>query len=304
MALALQTSVLGRTPTTLLPDIERKLYGNQRTQLNRLNGAVVTAATSMTLGFDLDGVRPGAYAEIDSELVFVWSTSGQAATVQRGMLGTTPASHADLSVVRVEPRFLQAEMVEEINKEIRSWPVGVYRRYVGDLTISATQNAIDADGLSGVTGVGLSRVQMNPSSTTLEKWLRVDGARLERRQNSTSFPSGYGLVIPNEPGNGRTLRVVARAPYSDVSLAVGADFGSVGMTGDLVDIIPWGVVGRLLMTRDVARTDANAQGRSRPADEVHSGDAVQVGRAMLQVRDELLVEAANRLVAEDGMGWA
>jgi hypothetical protein len=37
---------------------------------------------------------------------------------------------------------------------------------------------------------------------------------------------------------------------------------------------------------------------------VHAGDAVEVGRAMLQTRDQLLVEAANRLMAEDGMGWA
>jgi hypothetical protein len=58
------------------------------------------------------------------------------------------------------------------------------------------------------------------------------------------------------------------------------------------------------MTRDVARTDANAQGRSRPAEEVRSGEAVQVGRAMLDMRNQLLVEASNRLLAEDGMGWA
>lgn len=303
MALALQTSVLGRTPTTLQPDIERKLYGNQRTQLNRLNGAVVTAATTMTMGFDMDGVRPGAYLEVDSELVFVWSVAGQVATVQRQMLGTTPTSHADQSIVRVEPRFLMAEMLDEIVKEIRSWPPNIYRRYVGDLSIGASTNAIDVDGLSGVDNAQLLRVQVNPSTTTREKWLRVDGARIERRQNTTSFPSGYGLAIPSDLGTARTLRVVARAPYSNITLAAAADFGSLGLTNDLVDIIPWGVVGRLLLTRDVARTDANAQGRSRPAEEVRPGDAAQIGRAMLQERDRMLNDASNRLMAEDGMGW-
>jgi hypothetical protein len=303
MAVALQTSTLGRTPTSLQPTIERYLYGNQRTQLNRLNGAMTTAATTMTLGFDLDGVRPGGYVEVDSELTYVWSTSGQVATVQRGMLGTTAASHVDLSVARIEPRFLQVEMLEEINKEIRSWPTNVYRRYVGDLAITAAQDAIDLDGLSGVLNAQLLRVQRSPDTAREEKWLRMEGARMERRQQSAAFPSGYALVIPSDIGFARTLRVVVRSPFSGTALAVGSDFGSVGLTDDLVDIIPWGVVGRLLMTRDVARTDANAQGRSRPAEEVHAGDAVNVGRAMLQTRDQLLVEAANRLVAEDGMGW-
>lgn len=304
MALALQSSVLSRTPTTLLPQIERKLYGTQRGQLNRLNGAVVTAATTMTMGFDMDGVRAGGYFEVDSELCFVWSVAGQVATVQRGMLSTTPASHSDLTVVKVEPRFLTTEILDEINTEIRSWPTNVYRRYVGDLSVAASVNSLDLDGLSGVPSAGLMRVQANSGNTLDERWLRVDGARMERRQNSTSFPSGYGLVLPAEYGQARTLRVVVRSPFSEVNLAASADFGSVGLTNDMVDIIPWGVVGRLLMTRDVARTDANAQGRSRPAEEVRPGDAAQIGRAMLEQRDAMLAELANRLLAEDGMGWA
>jgi hypothetical protein len=304
MAVALQTSVLSRTPTTLIPAIERQLYGNQRTQLNRLNGACTTGASLMTLGFDLDGVRAGAYAEVDSELVFVWSTSGQTATIQRAMLGTTAANHADLSVVRVEPRFLQAEMLDEIVKEIRSWPSNIYRRYVGSLSIAASVKAIDLEGLTGVTGASLGRLQVSPETAREETWVRADYARLERRQDSTSFPSGYGLILPGDLPNARTLQVMVKVPYSDITLGATADFGSIGLTNDLVDIIPWGVVGRLLMTRDVARTDANAQGRSRPAEEVRSGEAVQVGRAMLDMRNQLLVEASNRLLAEDGMGWA
>lgn len=303
MTLALQTATLSRTPTSLQPDIERKLYGNQRTQMNRLNGAMTTVATSMTFNFDADGIRPGAYAEVDSELMFVWSVAGQVATVQRQMLGTTAAQHTDLSLVRVEPRFLMVEMLEEIIKEIRSWPTNVYRRYVGDLSITASQDAIDMAGLSGVAGASLLRAQVSPETAREEKWLRIEGARMERRQQSTSFPSGYGLIIPSDLPNARTLQVTVKVPFSDATLAVGADFGSIGLTNDLVDIIPWGVVGRLLLTRDVARTDANAQGRSRPAEEVRTGDAVSVGRAMLEQRDQLLVEAANRLTAEDGMGW-
>jgi hypothetical protein len=219
------------------------------------------------------------------------------------MLGTTAATHADQTVAVVEPRFTRIGMLEEITKEIRSWPTNVYRRYVGDLSVAAQIRAIDAEGLSGVLGATITRIQVSPETANEETWPRLEGARMERRQNTTDFPSGYALIIPSDLPNVRQLRVLARAPFAGTNLGIADDFGSVGLSDDLVDIIPWGVVGRLLMTRDVARTDANAQGRSRPAEEVRGGDAVQVARAMLEERDKMLNEAANRLVAEDGMGW-
>ena len=303
MVLSLVTYTTGSTPTTMLDEVERKLYGNQRTQLNRLSGTMSEVTTSMSLGFDLDGVRPGAYVEVDDEVVYVWTVSGADATVQRQMLGTTAAEHLGDTIVRVEPRFMRAEMINEIQKEIRSWPTNIYRRYSGDIGIAAQRNAVSLDGLFDVTGAALLRVQVSPETANEEKWLRVEGARLERRQDITGFPSSYALTVPADYPNPRTLRVLVRAPFSDAVVGPTSDFGSIGMNRDLIDIIPWGVVGRLLMTRDVARTDASAQGRSRPAEEVRGGDAIQVGRAMLEERDRLLREAGNRLVAEDGMGW-
>lgn len=304
MSLALVTTTTGVTPAQLLGPIERKVYGNQRTQLNRLNdpGGISAVDGTLTFEFDAGGIRAGAYLEIDDEVLFVWSVAGQVATVERGMLGTTPAAHADDAVIRVEPRFFRTDMTEEILTEIRSWPTNVYRRYVGTLSLSSTARAVDADGLLNVSDVTLLHVSVDPDETG-GRWRTLD-ARLEPRQVSTSFPSGYALTLPYATGTIGTAQVVARSPYSGVSLATNADFGTIGMTRDLVDIIPWGVAARLLMTRDVARTDANPQGRSRPADEVHVGDAVQVGRALMAQRDQLLAEAANRLLAQDGMGWA
>ena len=304
MTLAAITSTLGRTPATLIPAIEQYLYGNQRTQLNRLNGAITTTATTMTMGFTAEGVRGGAYVELEDELVYVWSVSGLVATIQRAMLGTTAASHADLTLARVEPRFLRAQMNTEIANEIRSWPSNIYARYAGDLAIGASVNAIDVAGLSAVPGAHLLRVQLSPTDTTDERWSRFDNVRLERRQQTATFASGYALVVPGDIGKAVTLRVVCRAPFIVGSLASGTDFGSLGLTNDLVDIIPWGVAARMVLTRDIARSDSNAQGRSRPAEEVRPGDAANVARMLLTERDRLLTEASNRLLAEDGMGWS
>ncbi len=304
MTLAAITSVLSRTPASLIPTIERYLYGNQRSQLNRLGAAMTNVATTATMSFDMDGVRPGAYVEVDDEIMYVWSVATDIATVERGMLGSTAAAHLTSAMVRVEPRFFRAEMTEEISKEIRSWPTGLYARYMGDLAIGADTSAIDLAGMLGINGAQLLRVQLSPMASYLERWNRVDGARLERRQQSTAFPSGYGLVIPREVGEAGTLRVVVRAPFNAGALAAATDLGSIGLTHDQADIIPWGVAARLLMTRDVARTDASSQGRSRPAEEVRTGDASEIANRLMQQRERMLIEAGNRLLAEDGMGWA
>lgn len=301
----LDTRYLGRTPTTLVPTIERMVYGNQRTQMNRLNEAGFDSTeTDLTFEFDADGIRPGAYLEVDDEVMFVWSVAGQVATVERGMLGSTAAAHDSGAIVRVEPRFFRVELAEQIATEIRSWPTNVYARAVGSLSAGAAIDAIDLMGLGDMAGLSLLRVQHRPTTAVSQRWNRLDSVRLERRQAETSFGSGYALVLPAALGTPSTLRIVLRAPFDTANLTPTTDLGDVGLTNDLVDIIPWGVAARLLMTRDIARTDANPQGRSRPAEEVRTGDATQVGRALMQERDRLLAEAANRLLAEDGMGWA
>lgn len=65
------------------------------------------SATSMTITAANKAIRKGMYAQIETEYVLITNVSGVTITIQRGMLGTTAAAHADESKVYVTSGVLR-----------------------------------------------------------------------------------------------------------------------------------------------------------------------------------------------------
>lgn len=321
MSLSLVTFSHGTTVGDLIDKTDSHLYGNQRTGLNQLDSAMTTATTSMTLADSLDGIRAGAYVEVDDEVMYVRAATAPTATVRRGMLGTDAAAHADDSLVKVEPRFKRGQIIQALRAEIESWPFTVYARYVGDVSVGTSVRGVDLAGLAGVEGAQLIAAQRSPLESNSTVWPTIPSARMERRQDLTQYPSGYALVFPDFGGNSGvtnmdwpygyvassvssfTARVRVKARFSTAIFSAGTDVGQVmGMPLACAEIAPIGAAARLVMTQDVARTDANAYGRSRAAEEVRAGDATSSGQSLLRWRDKLLDEAAKSLYLADE-GW-
>jgi hypothetical protein len=115
---------------------------------NKTVGALTAADTSVSLLYDLGGLRQGGVIQIDSELMYVWEvTSGsKTATVERGWNGTTATSHANSSVVIVDPKFPRAQILEAINAEIDdlSRPMnGLYQIKSMELNYNGTWSMIN-----------------------------------------------------------------------------------------------------------------------------------------------------------------
>lgn len=322
MTLSLVPYSHGLTVGDLIARTEKNCYGLQRTELNSLATTATTAATTMTMADSMAGVRAGAYIEVDSEEMYVRSADENTliATVRRGMNGTTAAQHTFDSLVRVEPRFSQQAIIQALRADIASWPSTVYARYVGELSVPSTTRGVDVDGLAGVDGAQLIVAQRAPLYLFETVWPTIPSARLSRRQDTAQYPSGYALEFPNYGGNmgprtwgvddigyvqnfsAFTALARCKAPFNLSIFSTGTDVGQViGMPLTVAEIAPIGAAARLLMTRDISRTDANAMGRSRPAEEVKVGDATQTARALMQFRDSLLAEAAKSLyLSEEG----
>lgn len=312
MSLALVTYSHGKTVGDLVTETLRLMRGNQRDQLNRLDAMATTGATELLVGFALDGIRPGAYLEVGDELMFVWQTQGYAtAVVQRAMEGTTAAQHNTSSMVYVEPRFPRAYVLQALKDEIASWPGNVYARYVGELSVGTGVTTVDAAGLANVEGASLLYAQRSPWSTDTESWPALTGARLLRMQDTTDFPSGYAFhalgpvhATWDEVASSYTVRVRVSAPFDLSTWTTATDLGDLGLPAHLLDIPAYGAAARLLSGRDIVRTDPNAQGRSRPAEEVRTGEQTQISRALWEFRNQRLAEAAKTYLADDGWRFA
>ncbi len=287
--------------STLISATETHLYGAQRTQLNKLNGAIGSpAAGTFVFEFAPAGLVAGSYVEIDDEVMYVWSvdTGTKTATVERGQLGSTAATHADDAVIRVTPRFTRVQILNALRDEIRSWPPQIYAVVRGILTAVADTRAIDLAGTSAMSGLRFLRasVERTVSTPSGTKWHLLEGAHIESHADTTDFPSGKTLRWATYLPEAANLNVVLGAEF-----ATGSFTSTIGLTSHMLDIPPIGAAVRLLFPKEIKRTDDAAQGRSRLAEDVPPGAASRTAQEMLGWRDRRLSEEINRLVSD--FGW-
>jgi hypothetical protein len=307
VTLTLETHGHGSTIGGLVPQVRELATSSARTEMNRLATGIDDSVDELVVDFTTSGLRPGSIVELGDELVYVWDydRGDGRATIQRGMHGTTPVGHDAKELILVEPRFSRRRIVDALVAEVRSWPTSIFAIFTGELEGGA--RSLNLFGLDGIAEAGLLRVQQS-STEAGTSWPVVGGARLERRQDPALYPSGYALVLPEQTGgrpvSGR-LRVTVGVPFPAlaVDLDTDTDLGvDLGVRASMLDIAVLGAVGRLPLAEDVSRTQAQAHGRARPAEEVQVGSATGVARAMWEMRDQRLREEAARLVRE-GYTW-
>lgn len=92
---------------------ETKLVRTSLGDVVQLNGAINDSVTTVTLDAD-HGVDPGEVLQVDSEQLYVAAVSENTLTVERGVNGTTAASHSDNTDVarRVYPRRVSEVCLE------------------------------------------------------------------------------------------------------------------------------------------------------------------------------------------------
>lgn len=271
----------------LMQETKRSLLGMHSAEANVLNGALTTSSTTVTFQYPLNGIARGSYLAVEDEIVYVWSATpgSQQVTVQRGMLGTSPAAHDDQTWVDVNPRYANFAIRYALREEIRSWGPRVYAvkstqiQTVADVRGYDLQALID-DNFYYVISVRRSTPTF-PSSPNAESWPKIKNWQVIRNAPTADFPSACGLVIPNAyelddvyDASGTwsmtydfelpTLNVVYAYPF-DVDTNGFADdtdlITGVGLDETMIDIPPIGAAWRLLQQRESLRVQTEAQGQ-------------------------------------------
>lgn len=312
MALTETAPALGVTIADELLRLKRDwLQTPHRRSLNVLSGDITDSATTLTVD-DVTGNPPaaGSILEIDDELLWVRDANGAQVTVLRGF-DSTAAAHSDGALIEYDPRHTNVGLIAHMRSEVRSWPRSLFAVASGDFSVDAATAAVDLDGaaatwehvrLLGVWRAPFQGVDVEPIDWR-ESWPRIAGVRLEPKQDTDDFPSGWALVLPREFGDAATLRVVVGHSFPTGTWTRATDLGSgVGLTSDLLEILELGAAWRATVAREQERTDVVASGSSRRADEVREGTIMQTGLRLRQLRDIALREAVKRQAANWGWG--
>lgn len=281
------------TVAQIINRTQRQLLSGVVEERNKIASAVNTTATTITLTYEIAGIRQGSIIEIDAEQMYVWSVveSTKVATVERAFNGTVAAAHTNGSIVTVNPRFPRAQVLEAINDELAdlSSPMnGLFQVKILDLSYNGSDRQINLPSISDV--IDLIEVRNRFLSSDYQQVNRV---KLLRNMPTKDFGSGMALQFDQGVRQG-DLRVSYRAPFTKFT----TESENVQMNGgypeSAEDILVVGAQIRLIAPREIKRNFTESQGDTRRADEVSAGAVSNSIVSMLRMRrDRITAEAAK-----------
>lgn len=278
-------------------EIAAELHGTQREELNTLAGAMTADGITLATTYDLEGIVRGAFIAIDDEVMYVWTSASKAATVRRGMLGTTAAAHDSGALITVNPAFPRGVIKRLMKEELRSWPAGVFS--VGYETITASTSSRTTRTALSVPASDVQRildVREQRDSTggigTRDSWPRI---------------RHFEPFIGREGGDVLELQILQDLRGASVWVAYAKAFNldtfadatsltdTVGVPESCLDILRMGTAMRAIPSRELLRARQDAQGQPRDASEVQPGQNSQTAILYKTLRDQRLAEEAMRL---------
>jgi hypothetical protein len=273
------------------------LDSGSRPELNRLTTTMNTSVTSVVCDFALGSIVAGSSIVIGLETMYVWSSTGSTATVQRAMGGTVAAAHTAGDLIYVNPRWSAFTILRALNAELTalSSPInGLYRMRTVDLTYSAGQSGYDLTAVTDLLDVYDVRYS---DLGGFKDWPRIRNWGLARNQSTTDFASGLALHFYDPAAPGRTVRVQYKAPFAELTALSSDVQTTAGLPASANDIPPLGAVVQLVAPREVKRAFTDSQPESRTAAEVPPGASRAAAAGLLALRQTRIKEEAARLSA-------
>lgn len=282
------------TVGSIITRTQRQLLSGLVEQRNKTNGSLTATGTTVTMLYDLTGIREGAVLEIDSELMYVWSveTGAKTVTVERGFNGTTATTHASGTITIVNPRFPRHQILEAINDDLYdlSAPAnGLYRTRNLDLSWNGSDVLVNLPAVGDI--IDLIQVRIRYTSTDYPVLRNV---QLVRNLPTSDFGSGVALKM-NEPDRAATLRVVYKSPFSRVTKETDDLQTVAGYPLSAEDILVMGAQIRLMAPREIKRNLTESQGDTRRADEVPSGAVSNSVMNLMRLRRDRITAEATKL---------
>ena len=285
------------TVSDWINETKRLIFSSDREQLNRLNGAINNSVTTVTFEYAAGGIVAGAVLSVDLELMYVWSVSSLTATVQRGYLGTTAASHLDDAIITVNPRYSDFAIFTALNQELDdlcSPMAGLFRVRTVDLTNTVGLVGYD---LSMTGFIDVLEVHYR-ADTTSKYWRRIDNWRILSSANTSDFASGRALLLQEEvPVGSAAIRVTYKSSFTSASTVSDDVNATLGLPSTCNDIPPMGAAVRLTIPRAIKRTFDDSQGEPRRASEVPPSSSVEVTQALLTLKNRRIASEHARLKA-------
>jgi hypothetical protein len=269
-----------------------------------LSGAITSGALSITVDGRLgaDGIPDDAIIEIDSELIALSSVAGAVLTVRetdgRGYLHTTAASHADNSVVFVNPKFPRKNLFDALQSVITTlYPKGLYVRTVDSSLTYQTTNVLDLP--AGTLDV-MAIVVRAPGSNEQYTDVLMEGR--DYRILWEFVPPKIRFIRGGYPN--QTAHISIKKDFT-LPTAETNELDTLNVPTTLQPYLPMAVAGWLLQGREIPRVQIEEIKRMLQAQGIQVGAALNVGQVLLRnFYNEAVGNERRRLLERDPTRFA
>jgi hypothetical protein len=281
------------TVSTVIDRTVRQLLSGTVEERNKLAASISATATTVSVQYDMKGIREGVVIQVDAELMYVWeiTVGNKSAVVERGWNGTTAVAHATNSIVVVDPKFPRNQIVEAINAELDdlSSPMnGLFQVKTMDIDYNGSWTMLNIPTTDTI--IDLISVSSRYLTTEYQQIRRV---RLIRDLPNDDFNSGYALKFDEDVSTSR-IHIVYKTPFTNVSTESQNIQNMTGLPSSCEDILIIGAQIRLVNPREVKRNFTESQGDTRRAEEVTAGAVSgSITNLMRMRRDRITSEAAK-----------
>lgn len=288
------------TTADLIAEARQYFLAGIREEKNKLTTTMNTSVTSVTWTHDTGAIQVGSILTIGLERMYVWTVSGQTATVERGWEETTPAAHTAGDIISINARCDDFAIFRALNNELSALTSpnkGLYRVASIDLTYNPSTYGYDLDGVTDIIGAPL---QVLAEGTGAGEWDEIPRSlwAYNASADADDFPSGRSLILNGAGTSGLKVRFLYRAPFVALTALTDDMQDDVELPATANDIPPMGAALQLASARPMQRADVAAQGSSRRAEETSTQDTlISVGGLRSRYEDRIRDEAM-RLVAQ------
>ncbi len=240
-------------------------------------------------------VDRGTILECEQELMFVteWDKTNTIATVIRGWMGTTPATHAAETLILANPRIPRYTILDLVNECL----ITMYPKLFGveseTLTyLSATLGyALDADADKILHVMG--RVDANSNNwKTLNDWDK------QSDHDSSNFSTGQAIMIRTALPQSAPIRVTYTKPFVRLT-AESDDLEAVGLLANYMTDLPYYfAMSRVMTGEEVNRVQSHKAVNHQRAQDVPGFLALRTGEWYKARYDDLVGVCYNRQVYE------
>lgn len=271
--------------------------GNQLEELNELASDLTAAETNIALTRETESIARGKRLTVGLEEMYVWSfTAGSqpTVTVRRGFGMSTATTHTAGDLLRVNARWSDILILKAINAELRSLSSpsnGLFRVRTLDLTSSSPLLSYDLSGVSDL----LSPIGVQVDTPGVDNSWPYVAAQIRRNQSPDDFSSGLALRVDDSLSNGRPMRLVYRAPFSELTTLTQDVTNVSGLPPSAHDIPSLGAAARLMGTYEARRSFVDSQPDTRRASEVSPGSAARSASVLSSLRQKRIGEEKARL---------